>query len=376
MRGHRIRLARTITVNASKSTSKSAAKNVVLKRAGEDAVLILTAAMGGLVLQLAGVPAGWLTGAMLLVALVSLRRPWTGPSSMVIQIGMLLSGIIIGSAATPEALQAAARYPGSIALLFVSMVTTVAVTGAVLVVVGKWNRLDALLASAPGALSAVMAIAQDTAADIPKIAIIQFFRLFVLVAAIPSLLVIIGAGSPSGIVRPLQPSWPDTWLMLISGLALGFAFWRLGIVAPMILGSTLSSMLLHAFDLVHGALPLPLSILAFVILGGMVGARLGGLDRASLGRLLPLAILAFVGSVAVSALFAWPAAHLAGVSYGAAFVAFAPGGLEAMAILAIMLGFDPLYVGAHHLLRFLAVGLLLPFAVRALSVDGGTGSKP
>lgn len=337
---------------------------IAMKPAHEDLLLLATAAAGGLALHLAGVPAGWLTGAMLLVALVSLKRPWSGPSGPVVQTGMLLSGIIIGSAATPEALQAVSRYPGSIALLFTSMAATVLVTGAFLVMVGKWTRLDALLASAPGALSAVMAVAQDTTADIRRIAIIQFFRLFVLVAAIPSFLVVGGAGAPAGLARSVEPTWMDTGLMLAAALCFGLALRRLGVVAPMILGSTLSSMLLHALDLVRGALPWPFAILAFIILGGMIGARLGGLDRRSLGTLLPLAMAAFVASAAVAALFAWPAAGLAGVSYGAAFVAFAPGGLEAMAMLAVLLGFDPLYVGAHHLVRFVAVGLLLPVAVR------------
>jgi uncharacterized protein len=344
-----------------------------LTSAREDMVLVGVAAIGGLGLSMAGVPAGWLTGAMLAVALASLVRPWNGPSDPVIQAGMLLSGVIIGSAATPEAVQAMARYPGSIALLFVSMAVTVAVTGGVLVLLGKWPRLDALLASAPGALSAVMAIAQHTKADIPRIAIIQFFRLFVLVAAVPSLLILGGSGAVTSVAVQASPNWLDTGLMLAAGLLAGLALRRLGVVAPMVLGSTLSSMLLHATDIVHGSLPLPLSVLAFVILGGMIGARLGSLDRASLGKLLPLAVVAFVASVAVAALFAWPAAHLARVSYGAAFVAFAPGGLEAMAMLAIALGFDPLYVGAHHLLRFVAVGLLLPVAVRMLNPRDSAG---
>lgn len=332
----------------------------------EDMALLATACIGGSVLHLLGVPAGWLTGAMLSVALVSLRRPWVGPSGIVVQTGMLLSGIIIGSAATPDAVQAAIRYPGSIGLLFVSMALTVLVTGLVLVRLGKWSLLDALLASAPGALSAVMAIAQEKNAGMSRIAIIQFFRLFVLVAAVPSLLVMAGVGAPLKVAAPLAAGWFDTGIMLAAGLVAGLLCKRLGMVAPMILGSTLSSAILHGFDLVHGSLPLSLTILAFVILGGMVGARLGGLDRQSLAKLLPLAMVAFVASVAVGALLAWPAALAAQVSYGAAFVAFAPGGLEAMAMLAVVLGYDPLYVGAHHLVRFMAVGLLLPLLIRLL----------
>jgi uncharacterized membrane protein AbrB (regulator of aidB expression) len=45
-------------------------------------------------------------------------------------------------------------------------------------------------------------------------------------------------------------------------------------------------------------------------------------------------------------------------------VAFSPGGLEAMTILAFALGLDPLYVGAQHLARFILISLTLPFALR------------
>jgi uncharacterized membrane protein AbrB (regulator of aidB expression) len=61
--------------------------------------------------------------------------------------------------------------------------------------------------------------------------------------------------------------------------------------------------------------------------------------------------------------FAWPAAWLAGVPYASAMAAFAPGGLEAMAMLAFAMGLDPLYVGAHHLARFMLLGLSMPFVV-------------
>ncbi len=330
----------------------------------EDAALLATAAVGGYALHRLGVPAGWLTGAMLLVALLALVRPWKGPSDGVVNIGMVLSGALIGAAATPEAVEAVSRYPGSIALLVCSLVMTVMVTGAFLVRAGRWSWLDALLASAPGAVSAVMVIAREATDGLPRVAVIQFFRLFVLVAAIPSVLVLLGSGAATALPVLAPPSWPDSAILIAAGFLAGWVLRRFGIVAPFVLGSTMASAALHASGLVQGTLVLPLAIVAFIVLGGMIGARLGGLDRTALLRLLPLALGAFITSVAVAALFAWPAASIARVSYGTAFVAFAPGGLEAMALLAVVLGFDPLYVGAHHLVRFMAVGLLLPVAVR------------
>lgn len=343
----------------------SATLSAPMRAFAEDATLLAVAGLGGLGLHLAGVPAGWLTGAMIIVAIVALRRPWTGPSGLTINAGMVLSGALLGASATQEAIAAAARYPGSLGLLFVSIFVTILLTGAFLMRVGGWSRLDALLASAPGALSAVMVVARESGGSVAQVAVIQFFRLFVLVAAIPSVLVMAGiGGGNTGGFSVTDPSWHDAAIMIAAGIAAGLAFARLGLVAPYILGSTMASMVLHATGLVHGALPQPLAILAFVIIGGMVGTRLGGLDRTALGRLLPLAIGAFLVSVGVAALLAWPAAIIAKVSYEAAFIAFAPGGLEAMAMLALLLDLDPLYVGVHHLARFMAVGFLLPVVVK------------
>jgi hypothetical protein len=53
-------------------------------------------------------------------------------------------------------------------------------------------------------------------------------------------------------------------------------------------------------------------------------------------------------------------AAIARVGLADALVAFAPGGLEAMMVLALVLHLDPLYVGLHHLARFLGIGFLLP----------------
>jgi membrane AbrB-like protein len=336
------------------------------KAAAEDCALLAVAGAGGFALHSVGVPAGWLTGAMAAAALSGFVRPWRGPSEPVVTIGMVLSGAIIGAAATPEALAAAARYPGSLAFLLLSLVLTVALTGAFLARFGGWSRLDALLAAAPGALSAVMAVAREATDGLARISIIQMFRLFMLIAAAPSLLVAAGVGAQQAGFAIQPPSWGDAAIMLAAGGLVGLGFWRIGIVAPFILGSTLASVVLHGADLVKGALPTPLAIIAFVVLGGMIGARIGAMRPRAIMGLLPLAVGAFLISTAVGALMAWPAALVAGVGYGAAFVAFAPGGLEAMALLAVVLGLDPLYVGAHHLVRFLAVGLLLPLAVRRL----------
>jgi uncharacterized protein len=48
-------------------------------------------------------------------------------------------------------------------------------------------------------------------------------------------------------------------------------------------------------------------------------------------------------------------------------VAFAPGAQDTMMVLALALHLDPVYVGAHHLVRFLVVSLAVAVAARRLA---------
>ena len=75
---------------------------------------------------------------------------------------------------------------------------------------------------------------------------------------------------------------------------------------------------------------------------------------------------AFLVSMAATTLFAVAAAFISGESVGKTIIAFAPGGLEAMIILAFLIGLDPAFVGAHHIARFVLISLFLPIVARLL----------
>jgi hypothetical protein len=62
------------------------------------------------------------------------------------------------------------------------------------------------------------------------------------------------------------------------------------------------------------------------------------------------------------------------VSFAEALIAFAPGGLEAMTLMAFALRLDPLFVGAHHLARFFIISLALPLVARWLAASGSHAS--
>jgi hypothetical protein len=91
------------------------------------------------------------------------------------------------------------------------------------------------------------------------------------------------------------------------------------------------------------------------------------------GRLLVsylgAALGCFAVSIAISAAFALAAALLVSTHGPDLIVAYAPGSVDAMMILALAMHLDPVFVGAHHLVRLFIVNVSLPFLLRWTTAD-------
>ena len=337
-----------------------------LSALGAHAGQVAVATLGGWLFHLLGVPAAWLSGSLIAVTLwgaFGFARPMPRPA---VDAAMLVSGATMGAGVTPEAVAAVGRYPASLAILALSVVAVTAASMLWLTRVSGWRREDALLASIPGSLTTVMAVAADRNAAVGAIAIVQASRLFILIMLLPSAVVFLGdAAGGTGLIGQGMPVVSPGGLLvtLLGGLALGRLFERWGVAAAILLGATLVSAALHATAGAPGVVPPVLATAGLVLIGIFVAERFRTLDSMALRRIAPAAVGSFLTGMVVATVFAAAAAALSGVGLADALVAFAPGGLEAMMVLALVLGLDPLYVGTHHLSRFLAIGIALPIVV-------------
>jgi hypothetical protein len=131
-------------------------------------------------------------------------------------------------------------------------------------------------------------------------------------------------------------------------------------------GSMLASALLHGSGLVAAMVPQYVLIPCFVALGASIGTRFLGTDMATLRHFLVASLGAFAVAGGIAAAFAVLAAKLSGEGVAKTILAFAPGGIESMSVLAFVIGLDPAFVAAHQLTRFLSIALFLPIVSRLL----------
>jgi len=336
--------------------------------------LVLAAALaGGGALAALGVPAGWLSGAMVgVAALAAMGRAAPLPHPLR-QLAIVLAGVGMGSGMTPTALHTLARYPASLALMAVALAAMTAASYFVLARSAGFSRATALYSAVPGALSYVFIVAAPAGADMPRLAVIQVFRIFVLMALVP---LVARVGVAVAVVHYVTD--PVAWtvgLVAVSWLA-GAALERRGVSSGMLYAAIVVSGLAHGLGLAPGRIAVPLQIAAQVLVGGWIGTRFIGFDWALLHRTLIAAVTSFLAAFAAAASFAWLAAWLVNVSFAEALIAFAPGGLEAMTLMAFALGLDPLFVGSHHLARFFIISLTLPLFARRLASSPPQEASP
>ncbi|CAN0345443.1 unnamed protein product, partial [Phaeothamnion confervicola] len=227
------------------------------------------------------------------------------------------------------------------------------------------DRATARLAAMPGALSFVMTLAQETTSDQRRVAIIQVVRITAILLLLPSLVALLGAPvsvrifQPAGdIVKPLQLPF-----LAIAGFAGAWLFQQLGTPAPQLFGSMLFAAFLYGPGLLDTAIPPLVVSMLFVVLGSLIGSNFAGADL----RLFLATAAAGLGSLVVSGLVAllWalPAAWLVGLPAIQVWLAYAPGGVETTALLALALGLDAAFVSSHHIMRVIVLNVLVPMWV-------------
>jgi len=331
---------------------------------------LVMAAAGGSALGLLGVPAGWLSGSILAVAGASLAgRPMFIPTLLMRAIFVLI-GISLGAVVTPETLHGMATYPVSIAVLLLAMAIISVCGAAYLRLVHRWGNVDAYLAAAPGGMSQVLALGAELGGDLRAIAIVQSIRVVVIAVGLPAGLSLLGLGghTPSRVTGTLSIGVLDELAILVVASSLvAIVADRIRFPGGLLFGAMLTSAVLHGTGLIHAVMPWWVANTAMVAMGAITGSRFANTSPRLLLNFVGAAFGSFALAVTIAAVFAAILISVLSLHAAEVMIAFAPGSVDAMMLLALALNLDPVYVGAHHLTRIFFVSLTMRLVARRTS---------
>lgn len=330
-------------------------------------VTLTLGALGGAAAHAVNFPLGYLLGSLLTVGIVAATGWRPLGQAIVLPMRLRMSfvpviGVAIGGAFTPEvAGQALGWGPSLLALVF--FVPLAHALGYFIFRRGGLSREDAYFGSVPGGLIESVQLGEEAGADVRLLTLLQFLRLILTIVTVP--LIFSGVtghivGSASGVQMTgahITLTLRDVIVLLVCGgvgvvvgRALRFPGW-------IITGPLAVSALAHALGWVQSVPPAWLMAVTQVVLGTGLGARFAGMTGAMLRQ---AGVLALVNGAAVMALalgFAIALHALVGEPVAAVFLAFAPGGLAEMSLIALSLNMSAIYVTSHHVAR-IAIAVL------------------
>jgi membrane AbrB-like protein len=322
---------------------------------------LVIGAAGGALFLWANLPGGLISGAMIAVGIAAIAgRPLTMPPILT-QTVLVLLGISLGSLVSRQLLQHMGAYPWTIALLALATFCSTFGSSIYLQRVHSWDQTSAFLAASPGALSQITMLAIEKGADVPAIAVVQTMRVIILTAALPLLLALTGIAPSSPPAAAMAIASPIELTELIAAsVAVALLLRLIRFPASWMFGAMIGSSVLHGTGLIEGGLPPWARAVALVGIGALIGSRFARMNARVLLGHVNAALGSFAIAIMISAVFVAVIVLTTAVRFADIIVAFAPGAMDAMLALALTLHIDPIFVGAHHLSRFVFVTIATP----------------
>ncbi len=327
------------------------------------AATLVVGTIGGTTAYLMNMPLPWMLGPMVLVfALVMLKVPLDSPGKLRPYVFPVI-GVMLGSGFDTETFGHLARWGLSLAGLGLYLTVAAALVVPFYIKVGKLDPITAFFSAMPGGLNEMTIIGGAMGGDEKRIILAHGGRILVSIALIAFWFRIVLGYEVTG-VSPAGTG--DSLSLTAAAILLACAVigtWigdKLKLPAPGLLGPLVLSAAVHMLGITHSQPPALLVITAQIILGSTLGSRF----RGAAGKLvLHTLLLTFGGTVITLALllvFALVFHGLFAQTVEQVLLAYAPGGLTEMSLVALAMNAEVAYISIHHLVRIVLIIAIAP----------------
>jgi membrane AbrB-like protein len=276
-------------------------------------------------------------------------------------------GVLLGAGFTPALLEQIGSWSLTLAGLALYLALSLVLLVPWFRKVGGFDRRTAYFAAMPGGLSEMVELAESAKADVPRVILAQSLRIVLTIAVIAvwfRWVQGVPVGQMTGQAGFADLATIDLVILAVAAIAGSALGLGLRLPAPTLLGPMILSAVLHLTEVTKSAPPVELVVLAQVILGTILGTRFAGISAKALLRALGLSLGATVVMLGLALGFALALHQMTGQSADQILLAYAPGGLTEMSLVALALNAEAAFVATHHVVRILMVIVAAPVLFR------------
>jgi uncharacterized protein len=320
---------------------------------------LLVGALGGWIFMSLRLPLPWMLGSMTACTLAALARaPIVAPSSVRPPMTMVI-GVMLGAGFTPQVLENAINWVPTV----LGLAGFVLISGAACVIyfrrVAGFDVPTAYFAGMPGGLVEMVMVGEDKGGDSRTIALVHSARILLVVLTLPFLVQLLGGGSlgarPQFGASIFETPWTDEAWLVSTAIIGGLVGYVLRLPARLLLGPMLVSALVHVIGWTRFVPPIEVVNLAQLVLGTTIGCRFAGTAPREILRILVLSLGSTAILLGITLAFATGISRISSYGQVPLLLAYSPGGLAEMSLVALSLGIEVAFVSAHHIIRVFLV---------------------
>jgi uncharacterized protein len=324
--------------------------------------------LGGIVFNFFLLPLPWMLGAAFSVAIfalsginVNIKRSFRAPF-----IG--ITGVWLGSYFQSSILNDLNVWLISLLFLIVYVPFAHFISYYILIKFRKINKPEAFFIGSPGGLLEMTLGAEECKADAKKVSLIHITRIFLTVMLIPNLILLFFPGSFER--EPIWPNFEGNFLHVIAFfiiIPVGHYFGKkFNFPGYQLFGPLIISAILHMIGFFQLNANITFLIISQLIIVSFFGCNMNGTTWKVAGSYLIDALFVVFSLTLSFVPFIFVIKLLTSIKIEAMVLAFSPGGVNEMGLLASFINIEPAYVLTHHLLRLCTVLFLLIFAKKYL----------
>lgn len=336
------------------------------------ALALALGAAGGALFWRLNLPLAWMLGSMCLTTAAAVARVPLRMSVNLRSVMVAVLGVMLGSAFTPDLLSRAGEWAVSLSALVPYLLVATLLSLIYFRRVARYDFATAFYSGVPGGLAQMIVLGTEQGGDTRAISLAHATRILLVVSTIPFWFRLTGDAGTATATMAGRPHLMDVGLedlgflaaAAVAGSLLGL---RLRLPAATLIGPMIVSAAIHLSGLTASTPPLEAVALAQVVLGTAIGCRFAGTRAITLLHAMVLAVGALVLLITIAVVFALAVGWATGLDFDALLLAYAPGGLAEMSLIALAQDIDPAFVSAHHTLRIALVVLLAPLLFRVIA---------
>jgi hypothetical protein len=230
-----------------------------------------------------------------------------------------------------------------------------------------YDRVTAFFSATPGGLNEMTLVGGAMGGDVRIISLTHASRIVLVVFTIPLWYRLSGAVppvAPTTGIGLLDLAWQDVLILTACAVVGATGANALRIPASFLVGPMVLSAIVHVSGFTGSKPPDALVAFAQIAIGAAIGGRFGGMALGHIARIAGHAAVSAVVMLALTVAFSLGLAHLTGYPLPAVVLAFAPGGLAEMSLIALALSVDAAFVASHHIARIMMVVTVAPVVFR------------